>query len=69
MGRMINDPTDPNYDSAQSNNEPVDHDEDQLAQDAGSQVGYGEEASSSEEESKLQYEMSEKDDGNDPTEN
>ena len=44
MSAMNNDPTDPNYDSADSTNKPIDRDEDQMAQDTGAQVGYGEEA-------------------------
>ena len=49
MDGMNNDPTDPNYDSADSTNEPIDRDEDQMAQDTGAQVGYGEEVTEDED--------------------
>ncbi|WKD57917.1 hypothetical protein CAPI_06885 [Corynebacterium capitovis DSM 44611] len=40
---MHNDPAKPGYSSKESDNVPVDNDEDQLAQDAGSLPGLGEE--------------------------
>lgn len=41
---MQNDPAKPGYTTAGSDNKPVDHDEDQFAQDTGSAIGYGETA-------------------------
>ncbi|WP_291314844.1 hypothetical protein [Corynebacterium sp. UBA2622] len=40
---MHNDPAKPGYSSEKSSNKPVDRDDDQFAQDTGSQLGYGEE--------------------------
>lgn len=47
---MSTDPASPDYNSAESTNEPIDRDNDQYAQDAGSQIGYGDEATEDEEE-------------------
>lgn len=41
---MQNDPAKPGYTTDGSTNKPVDHDEDQLAQDTGSALGTGETA-------------------------
>ncbi|MBF4547690.1 hypothetical protein IRY31_06330 [Corynebacterium afermentans subsp. lipophilum] len=41
---MQNDPAKPGYTTEGSPNKPVDHDEDQFAQDTGSALGYGETA-------------------------
>ena len=41
---MQNDPAKPGYTAQGSTNKPVDHDDDQFAQDTGSALGYGEEA-------------------------
>ncbi|WJY67736.1 hypothetical protein [Corynebacterium auris] len=48
---MHNDPAKPGYSSKDSTNKPVDRDDDQLAQDTGSHLGYGEEAPESVDES------------------
>lgn len=55
---MRNDPASPDYNSAESTNEPIDRDNDQYAQDAGSQLGYGEEAADDIEEAQADYEAS-----------
>ena len=39
---MQNDPAKPGYTTDGSTNKPVDHDDDQFAQDTGSALGYGE---------------------------
>lgn len=64
---MQNDPAKPGYTTQGSTNKPVDHDDDQFAQDTGSSLGYGEEAENSTEEAQLEYDISERDDAEDPT--
>lgn len=64
---MQNDPAKPGYTTQGSANKPVDHDEDQFAQDTGSALGYGEEADNSAEEARLDYDISERDEAQDPT--
>lgn len=55
---MHNDPASPDYNSADSSNEPIDRNNDQYAQDAGSQLGYGEEAADDVKEAQADYEVS-----------
>lgn len=64
---MQNDPAKPGYTTDGSTNKPVDHDEDQFAQDTGSALGYGQEADNEVEESQLTYDMSQDDEGDHPT--
>lgn len=64
---MQNDPAKPGSTTQGSTNKPVDHDDDQFAQDTGSALGYGEEAENSTEEAQLEYDISERDDAEDPT--
>lgn len=64
---MQNDPAKPGYTTDGSTNKPVDHDEDQFAQDTGSALGYGEEAQSDTENAQLTYEMDREDEGAHPT--
>ena len=64
---MQNDPAKPGYTTEGSTNAPVDHDDDQFAQDTGSALGYGEEAEDSVEEAQLTYEISQEDEGDHPT--
>lgn len=64
---MQNDPAKPGYSSKGSNNQPVDHDEDQFAQDTGSALGYGEEAKDDVEDAQLTYDMDERDSADHPT--
>lgn len=64
---MQNDPAKPGYTTQGSTNKPVDHDEDQFAQDTGSALGYGEEADNSVEEARLDYDIAERDEAQDPT--
>lgn len=64
---MQNDPAKPSYSSKGSTNQPVDHDEDQFAQDTGSALGYGEEAKDDVENAQLTYDMDERDSADHPT--
>lgn len=64
---MQNDPAKPDYTTQGSANKPVDHDDDQFAQDTGAALGYGEEAENSTEEAQLEYGVSERDEAEDPT--
>ncbi|GAA1173671.1 hypothetical protein [Corynebacterium glaucum] len=64
---MQNDPAKPGYTTEGSTNKPIDHDDDQFAQDTGSALGYGQEADDSVEESQLTYDISQDDDGEHPT--
>lgn len=64
---MQSDPAKPGYTTDGSTNKPVDHDEDQFAQDTGSALGYGEEAQSDTENAQLTYEMDRGDEGDHPT--
>ncbi|QYH19955.1 hypothetical protein JKI95_02475 [Corynebacterium aquatimens] len=64
---MQNDPAKPGYTTDGSTNKPVDHDEDQFAQDTGSALGYGEEAEDGVEDAQLTYEISQEDEGDHPT--
>lgn len=64
---MQNDPAKPGYTTDGSTNKPVDHDEDQFAQDTGSALGYGEEAQGETEDAQLTYEMDREDGGDHPT--
>lgn len=64
---MQNDPAKPGYTTEGSTNKPVDHDDDQFAQDTGSALGYGQEADDSVEDAQLTYDISQDDDGEHPT--
>ncbi len=64
---MQNDPAKPGYTTEGSTNKPVDHDEDQFAQDTGSALGYGEEADSDVEDAQLTYDMDQRDEADHPT--
>ncbi|MCP1387426.1 hypothetical protein M5J20_04390 [Corynebacterium sp. TA-R-1] len=64
---MQNDPAKPGYTTDGSTNKPVDHDEDQFAQDTGSALGYGQEAEDGVEEAQLTYDISADDEGEHPT--
>ena len=64
---MQNAPAKPAYTTQGTPNKPVDHDDDQFAQDTGSALGYGEEAGNSTEEAQLEYDISERDEAEDPT--
>jgi len=62
-----NDPAKPGYTTDGSTNKPIDHDDDQFAQDTGAALGYGQEADDSVEESQLTYDSSKDDEGDHPT--
>lgn len=64
---MQNDPAKPGYATDGSSNKPIDHDDDQFAQDTGSALGYGEEATDDAEEAQLNYDISQDDEGDHPT--
>ena len=64
---MQNDPAKPGYTTEGSTNKPIDHDDDQFAQDTGSALGYGQEADDSVEDAQLTYDISQDDDGEHPT--
>lgn len=64
---MQNDPAKPGYTTEGSMNKPVDHDDDQFAQDTGSALGYGQEAEDSVEDAQLTYDISQDDGGEHPT--
>lgn len=64
---MQNDPAKPGYTSDGSTNQPVDHDDDQFAQDSGSALGYGEEAEDDVEDAQITYDESVADEGDHPT--